>query len=739
MKGKLKIPGYITRKGALGRFNANEKWKLIESAIHQIYQEKASELSFQKLYTSGYQIVLHKSGELLYDGVKKTITEYIQGVRSKIMKVDDEGFLTTLLTRWDRHRTAIGMIRDILMYMDRNYVPQQKKTPVYDLGVKIFGDEVFHQNSLERIQRLIMQIIRKDRDGEIVADRFLLKNLAQMMIEISKTNIYIPHFEDRFLKESRKYFTKEASEYFHKSTATDYLRKVISRLKSERDRAARCLDSGTKSKIQIVIKNAMIEAYKNRIIEKEGSGCVIMLRDWRVNDLRMVFEVLSLVPGALKPCVDLVRSFCTQNGYNIVKSKEKDDKPLEMIQDCIDLKEKYDGLLDKAFSVVKHGIVTRDKDFVTAVKRSFDDIVNSNPRFHEYLSLYVDSKLKKGKSQIQESEFDVLFDKVISLFKHLRDKDIFEKYYKTHLAKRLLGGRSQSDDAEKSFITKLKTEFGYQFTAKLEGMFTDMKLSGETMERFKNYQNLKKKKSPLELGVQILTTGYWPVTQCLPCNIPSSVKLTCEYFKDFYLTGHSGRKLTWQYNMGTADLRANGFPKRYELNVSTFQMLILLLFNTKKSYTYAEIRDMTKIPPLDLKKNILALTVKNKVHDKVLIKDKTKTLSKTTKFVANEKFKSRLIKVKIYPVILKETSTQVKQTKEKLNEERKWALDATIVRVMKTRKTLQHRDLVVECTKQLQSRFLPSPELIKKRIESLIERDYLERSKKSRSTYNYLA
>jgi len=58
------------------------------------------------------------------------------------------------------------------------------------------------------------------------------------------------------------------------------------------------------------------------------------------------------------------------------------------------------------------------------------------------------------------------------------------------LAKRLLAERSQSDEAEKSFITKLKTEFGYQFTSKLEGMFTDMKVSKETMESYKNFTTL---------------------------------------------------------------------------------------------------------------------------------------------------------------------------------------------------------------------------------------------------------
>jgi cullin 3 len=74
-----------------------------------------------------------------------------------------------------------------------------------------------------------------------------------------------------------------------------------------------------------------------------------------------------------------------------------------------------------------------------------------------------------------------------------------------------------------------------------------------------------------------------------------------------------------------------------------------------------------------------------------------------------------------------------------VQEDRRHLIEAAIVRVMKTRKTLQHNNLIAEVTKQLSSRFVPSPQIIKKRIESLIEREYLERSRSDRRLYNYLA
>ena len=77
-----------------------------------------------------------------------------------------------------------------------------------------------------------------------------------------------------------------------------------------------------------------------------------------------------------------------------------------------------------------------------------------------------------------------MLDKTITVFRFITDKDVFERYYKGHLAKRLLHGRSVSDDAERGMLAKLKVECGYQFTQKLEGMFTDMKVSADTTKAY---------------------------------------------------------------------------------------------------------------------------------------------------------------------------------------------------------------------------------------------------------------
>jgi hypothetical protein len=46
----------------------------------------------------------------------------------------------------------------------------------------------------------------------------------------------------------------------------------------------------------------------------------------------------------------------------------------------------------------------------------------------------------------------------------LQDKDIFENFYKSFFAKRLLDSRRVLEEAEKEVIKKLKEECGYNFT-----------------------------------------------------------------------------------------------------------------------------------------------------------------------------------------------------------------------------------------------------------------------------------
>lgn len=68
----------------------------------------------------------------------------------------------------------------------------------------------------------------------------------------------------------------------------------------------------------------------------------------------------------------------------------------------------------------------------------------------------MDAKLRTGNKESSDEELDKLMDRVITLFRFIQGKDVFEAFYKKDLAKRLLLGRSASVDAEKAMLCKLK-------------------------------------------------------------------------------------------------------------------------------------------------------------------------------------------------------------------------------------------------------------------------------------------
>lgn len=175
----------------------------------------------------------------------------------------------------------------------------------------------------------------------------------------------------------------------------------------------------------------------------------------------------------------------------------------------------------------------------------------------------------------------------------------------------------------------------------------------------------------------------------------------------------TGRQLHWKLNQGHAELRARIGTKagrKYELVVSTYQMCLLLLFNDRASVTYGEMLELMQVSDSDLKSQLIPLC-----QGKFLIKSPVgKEFKSDDTFKVNTQYSNNNIKIQVPVAHSKQQKVaESSELQKRVEDDRKHIIDATLVKVMKSRKSLELNSLITDATKILAAKFQPEVQSIK--------------------------
>lgn len=219
----------------------------------------------------------------------------------------------------------------------------------------------------------------------------------------------------------------------------------------------------------------------------------------------------------------------------------------------------------------------------------------------------------------------------------------------------------------------------------------------------------------------------------MPLELPYELQQSIEVFKDFYSSRAQHRKLTWIYSLGQCQVQSKFDSKTMELILSTFQAAVLMLFNDHSTLKFEEMQSKLQIPEDDLSRALYSLAcAKHMILTKA---SEGKQINSGDSFTLNTSFSDKMRKIKV-PLPAQEDK---KKVHEEVDKDREYLMDAAIVRIMKSRKQMHHHQLVHEVVQQLNKTFSPVPKQIKKRLEVLQEREYIERDADDPSRYKYLA
>ncbi len=750
-------------------------WELIQDALKDIHTRNAGKLSFEQLYRASYKIVIKKRGQDLYNQVKDfeemwfrqmvipTIAELVTknlvtvtllnvpGTSANERRAMGEKFLRGIKESWETHHMAMNMVADILMYLDRGHIYDNNLPSIYTVTIGLFRDHILRAwldptnpegaSVFAILNAVILDHINMERDGDMV-DRNLLRHCIAMLevlyetdAELEHEKLYLTSFEGAFLENSRDFYRKECARLLREGDARVWLRHTFRRLTEEYDRCKTTTSMLTETKIAAVVESELISAHLDEFLALEGSGLRAMVDNNRLEDLSILYQLISLVDPSKKALKNTLQSRIIEMGLEIEQALKSTDFSLaadgvegadggaegasktltasgqqtaaaiKWVSDILYLKEKFDKLWVECFE--------SDLVIQTGLTSSFTELFRLCHRSAEYVSLFIDDSFKRGLRGKSDVEVDATIQKATTMIRHLTDKDMFERYYQKHLGRRLLHNRSEHPEAEMMMITQMQQELGKSFTSKFEGMFKDMATSEEISRNYQAYiRGLGDDEGHgVELSINVLTSNNWPSevmnrpsqseeTSRVECNYPPEIKRLQKSFTSFYLKDRSGRTLRWVGSTGSADIRCL-FPRvpgqdkgplsrdrRYELNVPTHAMVVLMLFNDvpdNESLNFEEIQARTNIPQGELIRALGSVSIPTK--SRVLLKAPlSKQVKPGDRFSFNASFSSKSLRIKapvIHAVSKVEGEDERRVTEEKNNQTRAHIVDAAIVRTMK--------------------------------------------------------
>ncbi len=714
------------------------------------------------LYKLVYDIMMSKNKsirDLCLQRLNGTIKFHCQNIYDKIISNENNDFLAIFINNWNSYKNNVvnNFILKVFKYLNyanklimRNYDLEKEmnaifKVKIYDsLEAKLksnFFDYINiyrnYDNNNNSIDNKNNSIENKNNINEKI---LILKDFILFLDYFDERNFYVD------IKNNTYSYYTNLSNSLIKNSFIEYFNFFYDKLNKEDEYLKIYLNLELVNDINERLKEIVFYNNSEKILSF-NDGFLFLLNNEKENSnlLKKIFNVFHQNEKSLNILLNLFKTFIKEkfnefllkNNYLNSNLNLKEIANSNFLNLYLNFQKYILSIIEKNFN--------NNNLFNVVFKEIMEQIQKQKENINtSYLLPYHFDKYLRKSAGISSNSNTAIegINSGLQIFSQISEQDIFIEIYRNLLCNRLVNNDYVSIDAEKYLIEQLKKQCGNEYISKIDTMIMDYNLNTELTNNFKEFLNNNSNENNnfisainnINSSLMILSNEHWPINNFnmfhikLPNNLITLQNLIFKY----YHINYPGRTVQWAYENSKVELNAVFPHKKYKIICNTIQACVLLLFNDKNILFNNFILFSTILKLLNIEnKNDLENNIKPLLNSSLLIKLNDE--NNNDKFILNKNFGDENEIIKVEMPIKKENYVR----KEYIEEDRSMAIDGMIVKILKSKKKMEFNEVINYILTNLE-RFRVKVESIKKRINSLIERELIGRDKNDANILTYI-
>ena len=744
-----------------------DKWNEILKWFKLMLEKGDTEKCFQEVYMQIDDLLINDIPQEVIQSIENILTEYSSNIKNKLNSLLDkkgEDFFKEFNSLWFEINKVFNILRKIMNKYEKIAYGNIQKNNVYEIFLYHLKESLTKENDninfiKHSINEILIQIgllrdkiiskldddnnekncineIKMDIEEDInnndnkkyseLSHEFLEK-LSLLIRFFCETGIYQEYFSKELITNTENYYNKITQEYINNNTIDKYINYVEEILEFENYLIVNNFNEITLkpvlNKLNIILlnnnKKIIFEKYYDNQNLNNNSKLALNENYPLMKKIYILFKNIKLEEEIRKKFTDYIINTCKSIYSRYSKNY------ILFYESIILLKKNIDKYISDSF--------LGEEKFKSISKESLIKGMNQKPNFIcDIFNNYIDNILRFDAGKKPLNEIKNIINEYMILFKYIGNKDLFENCFIKKLCVRCLFDLNKSEEAQNYLIEQLKKECGPYFVSKSQEMISDVKASQEMSQSFNDLQKKEKENNNdinIPINYFVLSNYTWPIDKLISGEIQNfDINKKEKKFFEFYRKKNSGKSLFWHlpYCFGEIEMKTKDDLSPIKIIGNGVHIAILKCFT--KSILSLSLKDIikkTKIEKEIIQKNIKKLVNKN------ILKYEDNTYVINLFLNKNEDINEILL----IDYDEQEEENNNEENEDKGVEERKWVIEAYIMKILKQKKAMKKKELIATVNEKMP--FEEKEEIINKRIEQLINNRYLSKDNEDPSLIKY--